>query len=129
VRRESPIEVYEQEQLVQRSAALGEYLHDQLMLLHQKHPSVGDVRGKGLFACLELTRDRKSKAPLAGHRDKVRNVSEELCRRLFQMGLIVMAKWDFVFIAPPLIVTSEEIDEGIAKIDQVLSYTDQLVAE
>ncbi|MCK1420543.1 MULTISPECIES: aminotransferase class III-fold pyridoxal phosphate-dependent enzyme [unclassified Bradyrhizobium] len=123
------IEVYEEEQLAERSAALGRYLHDQLMVLHRKHPSVGDVRGKGLFACLELTQDRRSKAPLAGYRDKIRNVSEELCRRLFQLGLIVIAKWDFVFIAPPLIVTAEEIDDGIAKIDEVLSYTDELIAK
>jgi taurine--2-oxoglutarate transaminase len=123
------IEVYEEEQLVQRSATLGQYLRDQLLAMSREHQSVGDVRCEGLFACVELTRDRNSKAPLAGYRDKIRNVSVELCRRLFDIGLIVIAKWDFVFIAPPLVVTREELDEGIAKIDQALSYTDQLIAE
>jgi taurine--2-oxoglutarate transaminase len=122
------IEVYEDEQLVQRSAALGEYLKDRLLALQTKHPSVGDVRCQGLFACLELSADPKLKLPLAGYRDKLRNISAELCRRLFEMGLIVIAKWDFVFIAPPLMITKDEIDDGLGKIDRVLSYADELAA-
>jgi taurine--2-oxoglutarate transaminase len=123
------IEVYEEEQLVQRAATSGEYLRGQLLALQLKHPSIGYVRCKGLFACLELTSDRKLKTPLAGYRDKIRKISDELTRRLFQLGLIVIAKWDFVFIAPPLIVTSSEIDEGVEKIDEVLSYADQLMIQ
>jgi len=121
------IEVYEEEQLVKRSADLGEYLMGRLLALERKHPSVGDVRCKGLFACLELTSDRRKRTPLAGYRDKVRNVSAEMCRRLMQMGLIVIAKWDFIFIAPPLVITEGEIDEGVDMIDRALSYTDQLL--
>lgn len=122
------IEVYEEEGLVERSEKLGEYLRQRLLTLRKRHPSVGDVRCKGLFACLELTSDKERKKPLAGHRDINLNVSSELCRRLRTMGLLVIAKWDFIFIAPPLVITREELDEGLEKIDQALCYTDQLVA-
>jgi taurine--2-oxoglutarate transaminase len=122
------IEVYENEDLINRSATLGEYLAQQLAELGRRHSSVGDVRSKGLFACLELTRDRISKCPLAGHRDRLTNVAVEISRRLREMGLLVIAKWDFIFIAPPLTITREQIDEGLAKIDRVLDYTDDLVS-
>jgi taurine---2-oxoglutarate transaminase len=123
------IEVYEDENLVERAEVLGEHLAQKLRGLKEKHASVGDVRCKGLFACLELTSDKGSKKPLASHRDKIRNVSKELSRRLFQMGLFLMAKWDFVFIAPPLVINREEIDEGVEKIDRALAYTDELIAQ
>jgi len=121
------IEAYEDEQLVTRSANLGEHLNRRLLVLRDRHMSVGDVRCKGLFACLELTRDRDRKEPLAGHRDQFINVTHDLSRQLRQMGLIVIAKWDFIFIAPPLVITEEEIDEGVAKIDSVLDQTDNLI--
>jgi taurine---2-oxoglutarate transaminase len=123
------IEVYENEQLVARSARLGEYLNERLLMLRERHISVGDVRCKGLFACLELTSDRARKRPLAGYRDRFTSVASELSRRLREMGLIVITKWDFVFIAPPLTITEDEIDEGIAKIDFVLDHTDRLVQD
>jgi taurine--2-oxoglutarate transaminase len=44
------------------------------------------------------------------------------------MGLFVIAKWDFLFLAPPLIVSKEQIDDAMEKLDAVLDYTDELVA-
>jgi taurine--2-oxoglutarate transaminase len=121
------IEIYEDEQLVTRSARLGEHLKQRLLGLLEQHISVGDVRCKGLFACLELTSDRAHKQPLAGHRDRIINVASEISSRLRHMGLIVIAKWDFIFIAPPLVITESEIDEGVDKIHLALDYTDRLV--
>jgi taurine--2-oxoglutarate transaminase len=122
------IEVYEDEQLIARSASLGEHLNRRLLELRERHVSIGDVRCRGLFACLELTGDRTRKLPLAGYRDRITNVASELSRRLRQVGLLVIAKWDFVFIAPPLVITADEIDDGIDKIDFVLGFTDSLTA-
>ena len=120
------IRIYEDEQLIAKSASLGEHLKQRLNELYQRHISVGDVRGRGLFACLELTSDRTHKHPLAGYADRIANVSMEITGRLRRMGLIVIAKWDYIFIAPPLIISREEIDDGVDKIDVVLDYTDQL---
>ena len=121
------IEVYRKEKLIEKTAENGEYLNTKLLELMDNHPSIGDVRCKGLWACIELTSDRKKKTPLAGFADSKQNVSKAFCKKLLDMGLYLFAKWDFIFIAPPLIITKEEIDEAIAIIDKALEYTDSLI--
>ncbi len=121
------IEVYKKENLIRKSADNGEYLKKKLEGLKENHPSLGDARCQGLWACLELTSDKKTKAPLAGYTDSIRNVSGELTKRFFQNGLYLFAKWDFIFISPPLIITKEQIDSMVEIIDKALEYTDSLV--
>jgi taurine--2-oxoglutarate transaminase len=121
------MEVLEREHLIERSEALGSFLLSALQDLKARHPSIGDVRAKGLLACIELTSDPQTQAPLAGYRDHRCNVSRELTARLFDQGLLVIAKWDFVFIAPPLIIDREQLNEALNKLDDVLSDTDDLV--
>lgn len=121
------IEVYKQDKLIENSAENGAYLEKKLKELEEKHPSVGDTRCKGLWACIELTSDKKTKAPLAGYADSIRNVSAELTKRFFDNGLYLFSKWDFIFISPPLLITKEQIDDMVAIIDDALEYTDGLV--
>lgn len=121
------IEVYKAENLIEKSRSNGEYLGGKLVELKEKHPSVGDVRWKGLWACIELVADKKTKEPLADYIDAKRNVSTEINKRLCEMGLTLFAKWDFIFISPPLIITREQIDDAVAMIDKALEYTDSLV--
>lgn len=121
------IEVYKKENLIEKSRVDGDYLGQKLVELREKHASVGDVRWKGLWACIELVENKKTKEPLAGYCDCKRNVSAELSKRLIQQGVTLFAKWDFIFISPPLIITRPQIDEAIAAIDQALEYTDGLV--
>ena len=121
------IEVYKQENLIEKSAVNGEYLHNKLLGLKEKHTSIGDVRCKGLWACIELTSDRKTHAPLAGFNDSIRNVSGPVVKRLAELGLTLFAKWDFIFIAPPLIITRKQIDDAIEKLDDALKITDALI--
>lgn len=123
------IEVYRKENLIERSRAQGEYLGRKLCELREAHPSVGDVRWKGLWACIELVSDKKTKRPLAGFGDAIRNVSSEIYRRVNAEGLTLFAKWDFIFIAPPLIIAEGQIDEAIAIIDRALEHTDALVGK
>ncbi|MBN1944342.1 MAG: aminotransferase class III-fold pyridoxal phosphate-dependent enzyme [Bradymonadales bacterium] len=122
------IEVYRQHNLIEKSAHDGEYLLGKLVELRDRHPSVGDVRAQGLWACIELTSNKETRAPLAGFYDSIRNVSAELNRRLLAGGLYLFAKWDLMFISPPLIITREQIDESVAIIDRALEYTDSLIA-
>lgn len=120
------IEVYKSENLIERSRVNGEYLGEKLLGLREKHSSVGDVRWKGLWACIELVANKEKKTPLAGYCDCRRNVSTEINKRLNEMGMTLFAKWDFIFISPPLIITKEEIDEAMLMIDKALEYTDSL---
>lgn len=121
------IEVYRNENLIEKSAVNGEYLKKKLLALKDKHPSVGDVRCQGLWACVELTSDKETHAPLAGFSDTVKNVSGALTKRFAELGLTLFSKWDFVFVAPPLIITQEQIDEMVDKIDEGLKITDAML--
>ena len=88
---------------------------------------MGDVRNRGLWGCIELSSNKTTRAPLAGFVDSTRNVSLELSRKMVEMGLTLFAKWDFVFMAPPLCINKEQLDESMAIIDRALEYTDSLL--
>lgn len=121
------LEVYKSEGLIEKSRINGDYLNNKLWSLYERHPSIGDVRCKGLWACLELVADRKTREPLAGYADAKRNVMGEFTKRILGMGLWAFAKWDYIFLAPPLIITPEQIDEAVAILDKALEYPDSLL--
>jgi taurine--2-oxoglutarate transaminase len=120
------IEVYKKENLIQGAAEKGEYLAKKLKDLEKKHPSVGDTRCVGLWACIELVADKKTKAPLAGFNDSIRNVSGQLGTIFMDNGLYLYCNWDYIFISPPLIITKPQIDEMVAVIEKGLDWTDTL---
>ena len=126
------IRIYQEDALVERSERLGRYLLERARELQQRHPSVGDVRGLGLFVGLELVRDRQTRQPLVPVAAKIRaddNPKLELARRLFAEGMIAMAAnpGSTIALAPPLIITRDEIDEGVAMLDRALEVTDRHV--
>jgi adenosylmethionine-8-amino-7-oxononanoate aminotransferase len=121
------MEIYEREGLMDRSRTHGLYLLECLTEIQARHPCVGDVRGKGLFACLELTADRERRTPLAGYRDCLRNVTRHLTDTLLESGLIVIAKWDFVMVAPPLVIEKSELDDGLQRLDDALYDLDAML--
>ncbi len=123
------IEVYKKEKLIPAAAEKGEYLAKKLKDLEKKHPSVGDTRCQGLWACIELVSDRKTKAPLAGFNDSIRNVSGQLGKIFNDNGLYLYSNWDYIFISPPLIITKPQIDEMVAIIEKGLDWTDTLVTK
>lgn len=123
------IEEYKRLNLIEESARKGLYLEKKLLELKKANRSVGDVRIKGLWACIELTENRETKEPLAGFADAKRNVSAELTRRLYADGVYCFCKWDFIFMAPPLIITEEELDRSVTAVGSALEYTNSLVKE
>jgi len=120
------VEIYRSDNLVENSRVMGEYMLGKMEEIKARHRSVGDVRCKGLWGCIELTSDKDKRAPLAGYADSRRNVSGELMKRLYASGLYLFAKWDFLFLAPPLIIDKAQIDESMAIIDKALDWTDTL---
>ena len=116
--------------LIERSREMGEKLGAKLKAIAEKHPSVGDVRGKGLFWALDLTRDRKTREPFGMPADKVAGnplVVDAIARECFSKGVYVMGWISHLIIAPPLIITEEELDEGVAAIDAALALADEQV--
>lgn len=114
--------------LVNRSATLAPYLGEKLRELKRIHPSVGEVRGKGLFWAVELVKDRTTKEPFATYADKISGkplLVDQIAARCVADGMTVQAWVSHFIIAPPLIVTEEQIDFGVSLLDKHLSLADE----
>ncbi len=125
----SVIQVYQEDNLIENSEKMGKYLLEKAMELKDKHPCIGDVRGLGLFVGLELVKNRKTREPIMPLAAKVlpgSNPKLEVAKKLGELGMIVMAAnpGNVIAMAPALIVTKDEIDEGIAKMDEALKVAD-----
>ena len=121
------IEAYREEGIVENAAVMGELLEAELPKLAGRHPSIGDVRGLGLFWGVELVRNRETREMLVPY-----NASGEaaepvtrLARAAMERGLYLFVHWNVIMIAPPLTITREELDEGLAILDEVLSIADE----
>jgi taurine--2-oxoglutarate transaminase len=124
------IEEMQRLKLVERAAELEPYVREKLEALKEKHPSIGDVRGLGLFFAVDLVKNRQTKQPFNTMRDKVEGkpmVVEQIAARMMADGVAQQAWVSHFVIAPPLIVTKEEIDLGISALDRHLGIADALV--
>lgn len=108
------IKYVERENLVEKARILGEYAMKRLNELKDKYEVVGDVRGKGLMIGVDIVKDKKSKTP-------DRKTALKIIWRAWEKGLIMMTygKYGNVLrIAPPLVISREELDKGIDVIDE-----------
>ncbi|HVN05609.1 MAG TPA: aminotransferase class III-fold pyridoxal phosphate-dependent enzyme [Bryobacteraceae bacterium] len=113
--------------LVERSARMGEYLGERLNTLREKHPSIGDVRGLGLFWCVELVKNRHTKERFNTMRDKISGkplLVDQIAATMMKNGVAVNAWLSHFVIAPPLIIEREQIDAGVAALDAALALAD-----
>jgi taurine--2-oxoglutarate transaminase len=121
------IEAFRDEGIVENSAAMGAYLADELPRLQERHPSIGDVRGLGLFWGLELVRDRETREPLVPFNagGEAAAPVNRIVKAALDRGVYLFVHWNVVVICPPLTITREELDEGLAVLDEVLALADE----
>jgi taurine--2-oxoglutarate transaminase len=122
------LEVYKEEKLIENARAMGKILKTELERLKEKHACVGDARAIGLFSCLELVKNKKTKEPLSPYNamGKAAANSTEILKRLMAGGLFTFVRWMFLFVVPPLCINEDQLREGLAIIDEVLDYADTL---
>ncbi|MDO6589419.1 aspartate aminotransferase family protein [Loktanella sp. D2R18] len=108
------LEEMEDQGLIENAARMGEVLMDELRALMDRYPFIGDVRGKGLLTAFEFVADRHTMAPL----DPKLNAYERLVELAYSRGLIIYSRrtrggkeGDHFLVAPPLIITEEQIQE------------------
>jgi taurine--2-oxoglutarate transaminase len=114
--------------LVERAKELEPFVEQKLKALKAKHPSVGDVRGKGLFWAVDLVKDQQTKEPFNTYADKVSGkplLVDQIAAKMMADGVTIQAWVSHFVIAPPLIVTREQLEEGIAALDRHLSIADE----
>jgi adenosylmethionine-8-amino-7-oxononanoate aminotransferase len=114
------IEIMEREGLPERAAELGAYLLAGLRGLAERHPTVGDARGLGLLCAIELVRDKGTKEKWARDSDFIKRVHQLVMERR-----LLTRVWEILHIAPPLVVTREEIDRIVAILDESLGIAER----
>jgi taurine--2-oxoglutarate transaminase len=121
------LQIYEDEHLIENAAVMGAYIEQQVALMQQRHPSIGDFRNTGLLGCIELVKNRTTKEPMARFNANAEEmaVMNKVAARLKQLGMYAFVRWNYVFIAPPLCITKEQVDEGLAMISDAISITDE----
>jgi 4-aminobutyrate aminotransferase-like enzyme len=116
------LEIVLRDKLVQRARTAGLRFHAGLRTLQSRYACIGDVRGRGLMAGVEIVRDRESKEP-------ARDLGQRLSARLMQLGLSASIASTKSFqgilrIAPPIVTSDEELDAGLAILEEGFRLTE-----
>jgi taurine--2-oxoglutarate transaminase len=121
------IKIIEEENLVERAAEMGTYIEAEVEKLKAKHPSIGDFRNTGLLGCIELVKNRETKEPTTPWNAKPHEMEATLrmAAKVRELGMFTFVRWNWIFIAPPLNVSKEEVDEGLKIISQVITIADE----
>jgi taurine--2-oxoglutarate transaminase len=109
-----------------------QYLGQKLYELGDKHICVGDVRGLGHFWALEIVKNRKTKEPFDVKADKLSGkplMTAQIAGDAMKQGVYMAAWYDTLVIAPPLIITEEQIDEAVDILDKSLQIGDKEAIE
>ena len=106
------IEAYEEEKIFNKAKIVGKQLGQRVEELKTRHPSVGDVRYIGMFSALELVRNRETKEPLD---------ITALKNFMIANGVYMFNFKNILFVVPPLVITKEQLDEGLDLLDEGLA--------
>jgi taurine--2-oxoglutarate transaminase len=117
------IDVLQAQDLINHTRAMQPDMLGLLNELKKKHPSVGDVRGIGLFGAIELIKDKKSGIPL-GDYGKTPTILKELQEFTLAKGLFHYIHDNLILVIPPLIISQDELEMGISILDEALKITD-----
>ncbi len=116
--------------LVNTARTMGDYLGKKLNALKPNHPSIGDVRGIGMFWAVELVKNQKTKELFNTKTDKVSGkplLVDKVTAEMMKNGVFLQAWISHFVVAPPLIITKQEIDIGVKALDEALSIADREV--
>ena len=121
------INIFKEEKIVENARNVGaQVIGPELAKLKERHPSVGDVRGLGVFWAIELVRNRDSRKPLVPYNASGPDAKPmlELANACKERGLWPFTHFNRMHVVPPCTVTPDEVREGIAIIDEVLAIAD-----
>lgn len=126
------IDEYRERNLIQKARVLGEELGKRLLELKGSHPSVGDVRGIGMFWAVEIVKNKGTKKPFNTYEDKLAGtplMTERVSRAMMEKGVYVNSWVSHFVIAPPLVAQEAEIEQGVEALDEALKIADHEVEE
>jgi 4-aminobutyrate aminotransferase len=108
-----------EKEFMKNAEVVGQYALDALEEIKTRHPSIGDVRGKGLMIGVEFVKDRETKEP--DH-----DLTERVVDLGFERGLLMLSCGKSVIrIAPPLSISKSEMDEGLRIFEEALTVAEK----
>ncbi len=118
------LKFYDDAKILEHVNSVSRVLGEKLEELKEKHPCVGDVRYIGLFSAVELVKSKETKEPIVPYGSDPKGVMKSIIGRLSKKGFMTYSHENMILIAPPLIITAEQITEELKKVDEVLSEVD-----
>ena len=104
---------------MQNAVEVGAYAMDALEEIKSRHPSIGEVRGKGLMIGVEFVKDRETK-------EAAKELTEHIVNLGYERGLLMLSCGKSVIrIAPPLSMSKSEMDEGLRIFEEALTVAEK----
>ncbi len=122
------IGIFKEEKIIEHARHLGtDVIGPELCRIAERHPSVGEVRGLGVFWAIELVRDRKTREPLVPFNATGADAKPmaELMAACKAGGVWPFAHFNRLQVTPPCTTSDEEVREGLAIIDKALEVADK----
>ncbi len=121
------INVYKEDKLIENSAKMGAKLEKTWAQFYDKHPSIGEVRGKGLHWCIELVKNRKTREEMSEWNKPLSKPMADLAAYLKTNGISAFVRWNQVYFCPPLCITEKQVDEILEIYSKAFEITDKAV--
>lgn len=122
------IETYQERDYIGRAREIGDYLGGAIEDVASDHPSVGDLRGLGLYYGLELTKHPEKRVPFAERESKIsgeKSVVDEVAKAAAERGVYVYPSMNTLIVAPPITVSRDDVDEAVSVLNEALNVSDR----
>jgi len=121
------IRAMQEEETLQNATVMGERLRREMQRLAEKHPCIGDIRGKGMFNGIELVKNRETKEPLVpfAAKGEAAGPMAEMMSYAMNEGLYLSFFSNVIRLTPPLNITEEDLMTGVEILDRTLEIADR----
>lgn len=121
------LDIMEEENIVQNAAKQGERLGAGLEELAKRHPSIGEIRGRGLFYGLDLVKNRETREPLVPFNavGEAAAPMNAITKAAMEKGLYLSSHFNIMRLTPPLVIQDDEIDFALEVLDSALDNADK----
>lgn len=119
------VNYYEEADILTNVNKVGKILGEKLEAMKESHLCVGDVRYIGLFSAVELVKDKVTKEPLVPYGKDPEGIMGKILNELKERKFMTYTHENMILVAPPLIITKEQLEEELVKLDEVLEIIDK----
>lgn len=119
------VNYYEEANILENVNAVGKVLGEILEGFKEKFTCVGDVRYIGLFSCVELVKDKTTKEPMVPYGKDPEGIMGKIIGMLKAKGFMTYSHENMIFVCPPLIITKEQLEEEMKKMEEVLGVVEE----